>query len=59
MAHGSGRSTPDFDLLGALNRCSQLFTQFGGHRMAAGVTLEATKDRGASGMFKHVQATGA
>ncbi len=43
VAHGSGRSTPDFDLLGALNRCSHLFTQFGGHRMAAGVTLEATK----------------
>lgn len=41
VAHGSARSTPGFDLLGALNQCAHLFTQFGGHRMAAGVTLEA------------------
>jgi len=41
VAHGSARSTPGFDLLGALDQCAHLFSQFGGHRMAAGVTLEA------------------
>lgn len=41
VAHGSARSTPDFDLLGALDQCAHLFSQFGGHQMAAGVTLEA------------------
>lgn len=40
-AHGSGRSIPGFDLLGALEHCGGLFTRFGGHRHAAGVTLEA------------------
>ena len=41
VAHGSGRSIPGFDLLGALERCDDLFDRFGGHRQAAGVTLEA------------------
>ena len=40
-AYGSGRSIPGFDLLGALEHCGGLFTRFGGHRHAAGVTLEA------------------
>lgn len=40
-ACGSGRSIPGFDLLGALEHCRGLFTRFGGHRQAAGVTLEA------------------
>ena len=40
-AYGSGRSIPGFDLLGALEHCRGLFTRFGGHRQAAGVTLEA------------------
>ena len=39
-AYGSARNTPHFDLLGGLTQCAELFTQFGGHRMAAGVTLE-------------------
>ena len=40
MAYGSARNTAHFDLLGGLTQCAELFTQFGGHRMAAGVTLE-------------------
>jgi len=40
MAYGSGRSIPGFDLLGALEHCGDLFTRFGGHRHAAGLTLE-------------------
>lgn len=41
LAHGSGRSIPGFNLLGALEHCNDLFTKFGGHRYAAGMTLEA------------------
>ncbi len=41
VAHGSGRSIPAFDLLGALERCVDLFERFGGHRRAAGVMMDA------------------
>ncbi len=40
-AYGSGRSISRFDLLGSLEACSDLFTKFGGHRHAAGLTMEA------------------
>ena len=40
-AYGSGRSIADFDLLEALEQCSDLFTRFGGHRQAAGLTIRA------------------
>jgi single-stranded-DNA-specific exonuclease len=43
VAHGSGRSIPAFDLLGALESCGDVFLRFGGHRVAAGVTLEAAR----------------
>lgn len=36
---GSGRSVAAFDLHSALTECSDLFTAFGGHRQAAGVTM--------------------
>ncbi len=39
MAHGSGRSIRVFHLLEALETMPELFTAFGGHRQAAGVTL--------------------
>ena len=41
VAHGSGRSIPGFDLLAALDHCGELFTKYGGHRHAAGVTIES------------------
>ena len=41
VAHGSCRSIPDFDMLNALERCADLFVKFGGHRQAAGLTMEA------------------
>jgi single-stranded-DNA-specific exonuclease len=41
VAHGSARSIPAFDMLAALESCADLFLTFGGHRLAAGVTLEA------------------
>ena len=37
---GSGRSIPDFDLHGGLAACSSLLGRFGGHRAAAGLSLE-------------------
>jgi single-stranded-DNA-specific exonuclease len=43
VAHGSCRSIPDFDMLDALERCSDLFARFGGHRQAAGLTMEAAR----------------
>ncbi len=36
---GSGRSIPGFDLLAALEACSEHLTGFGGHRAAAGLEL--------------------
>ena len=39
--HGSCRSIAGFDVLGALERCDDLFLRFGGHPMAAGLTMEA------------------
>jgi single-stranded-DNA-specific exonuclease len=43
VAHGSCRSIPDFDMLGALERCADLFVRFGGHKQAAGLTMEAPR----------------
>jgi single-stranded-DNA-specific exonuclease len=45
VAHGSCRSIPAFDMLGALERCAHLFIRFGGHKQAAGVTLDASRVR--------------
>ena len=38
-AHGSARSIPNFHVLNALEACSDLFTQFGGHAAAAGMQI--------------------
>lgn len=43
VATGSGRSIRTFDLLGGLESCADVFLRFGGHRQAAGVTLEASR----------------
>ena len=45
VAHGSCRSIPKFDMLGALERCAGLFIRFGGHKQAAGLALEAARIR--------------
>ena len=39
IATGSARSIPGFDLFGALVECGDLLERWGGHAMAAGVTL--------------------
>ncbi len=40
---GSARSVADFDLYSAIDRCKHLLTNFGGHKHAAGLTLEEDK----------------
>ena len=43
IAQGSGRSIPAFHLLEALESMPEVFVRFGGHKHAAGVTLQAAK----------------
>jgi single-stranded-DNA-specific exonuclease len=45
VAHGSCRSIPSFDLLGGLEACADLLTKFGGHKQAAGLTIESARIR--------------
>lgn len=37
---GSGRSIEAYDMFAEMSRCSELFTKFGGHKLAAGLSLE-------------------
>jgi single-stranded-DNA-specific exonuclease len=39
VSSGSCRSIPEFNIIQALNQCSSLLSQFGGHSQAAGFTL--------------------
>lgn len=41
-AKGSGRSVNGFNLFGALENCSELLEKFGGHELAAGLTIKAS-----------------
>ena len=43
VAHGSCRSFSRFDMLAALERCAHLLVRFGGHKQAAGLTLDASR----------------
>jgi single-stranded-DNA-specific exonuclease len=45
VAHGSCRSIPSFDMLAALERCAPMLIRFGGHKQAAGLTLDAARLR--------------
>jgi len=40
MATGSARSVSDFNIYDAINSCSDLLENFGGHKFAAGLTLK-------------------
>ena len=42
-ARASCRSIPEFDITALLRRNAHLFTRFGGHRAAAGFTIEAAR----------------
>jgi single-stranded-DNA-specific exonuclease len=43
IAQGSGRSIPGFCLLSAIKACSRHLNSFGGHKMAAGITIATEK----------------
>jgi single-stranded-DNA-specific exonuclease len=45
VAHGSCRSITAFNMLGALESCAGLMTKFGGHKQAAGLTIETARIR--------------
>ena len=45
VAHGSCRSIPSFNMLGALESCADVMTKFGGHKQAAGLTVESERIR--------------
>jgi single-stranded-DNA-specific exonuclease len=45
VAHGSCRSIPSFNMLAALESCGELMTKFGGHKQAAGLTIESANIR--------------
>ena len=45
MAHGSCRSIPSFNMLGALESCADAMIKFGGHKQAAGLTIETARIR--------------
>lgn len=40
LIKGSGRSVPAYDMYDGLSKCADLFVKFGGHKAAAGMTLE-------------------
>lgn len=40
VATGSARSIPGFNIYEAISKCSDLLVQFGGHKYAAGLTIE-------------------
>jgi single-stranded-DNA-specific exonuclease len=43
VAHGSCRSIPGFNMLGALEACAPMLLRFGGHKQAAGLQLESAR----------------
>jgi single-stranded-DNA-specific exonuclease len=45
VAHGSCRSIPSFSILAALESCGELMIRFGGHKVAAGLTMDAARIR--------------
>lgn len=40
---GSGRSIEAYDMFAEMSRCRELFTKYGGHKLAAGLSLEEEK----------------
>ena len=43
IGKGSGRSIPAFDLHAGLTACADLLVRYGGHRAAAGLTIDAAR----------------
>ena len=55
-ATGSARSVDGFDVHSAINECEELLQQFGGHKYAAGLTLEIDKIEAFQEKFEKVVA---
>jgi len=53
---GSARSVSGFDIYNAINRCSDLLLQFGGHKYAAGLALEKSNLEAFQNKFESVVA---
>lgn len=54
IGKGSGRSITPFDLHAALGECSKHFQRYGGHRAAAGLTMDAALIPAFAEQFDHV-----
>ena len=54
VGKGSGRSIPAFDLHAGLGECRDLLLRFGGHRAAAGVTVESARIAALAARFNEV-----
>jgi single-stranded-DNA-specific exonuclease len=57
MATGSARSVKDFDVYRAIEMCSDLIEQFGGHKYAAGLTIKKENIEAFSQRFEEVVAS--
>jgi len=54
QGRGSGRSIPAFDLHSGLTECRHLLLRYGGHRVAAGVSIETSQVEAFSERFNQV-----
>ncbi|MHC1725482.1 MAG: single-stranded-DNA-specific exonuclease RecJ [Syntrophobacteraceae bacterium] len=54
IARGSARSVTGFDIHHALSRCSDLLIRWGGHKAAAGLTIEAGRIEEFSDRFEEI-----
>jgi single-stranded-DNA-specific exonuclease len=58
VAKGSARSIPGFDIFNAMTQCADLLVQFGGHKYAAGLTIDLSRvDQFARRFKETVEAT--
>ena len=56
LGKGSGRSVPGLSLVQALSRCGHLLERFGGHEMAAGLTVRQERFEEFTEAFRQVAA---
>ncbi len=54
LAVASGRSVPGFDLYQAIEKCGEWFLQYGGHKYAAGFSMELNKVEEFISVFERV-----
>jgi len=54
IARGSARSIPGFDVHHALSMCAELLVKWGGHKAAAGLTIEADRIEEFSNRFEEI-----